>query len=69
MCIHYDEPAGAPPPPERYRGAAQFGRWRIMAKRIDDLYVSAIFWSYYSRTILSSTADLEHFQNGLDRLC
>jgi hypothetical protein len=48
---------------------APFGRWRIMAKRIDDLYVSAIFWSYYSRTIPWSTADLEHFQNGLDRLC
>ena len=20
MCIHYDQPEGAPPPPERYRG-------------------------------------------------
>jgi hypothetical protein len=32
MYIHYDEPGGDPPPPERYRGRRRLERWRLVAK-------------------------------------
>ena len=37
MCVHYDQPDGAPPPRERYRERRNSERRRLLAKRVNHL--------------------------------